>query len=232
MPLDNLSGTPVIRLDQPLLKWPSSKPSALPSIDLSIPVQTVSTSAVVLQQQFSARDHAIQKVEKMLDAISARQCLYCFVDGTTHTNTTTHASPPRHNILTSKFTKARADIEKQFPKHIQMPANIHVPFCYCCWVPLRQVGSNHPIPAQGERWDHSKCPYSSVHKDLIPTLIAYIWTQWDKMTLISGNLGVVWKQDKSEEFRKWLCASVGATEVQHHFQFLNAFYDTCISLEN
>lgn len=163
----------------------------------------------------------------MLDAISARNCLYCFVDGTTHQETTAHPPPPRHNILTRKFINSRAAIGRS----LQMPANIHVPFCYSCWVPLQQVGSNHPIPAQGEPLDDSKCPYNSVHKDLIPTLISYVWTQWDKMIVISGKLGKVWEKEKSEEFRRWLCAPVGATEVQHHFQFLNAFYDSYIATE-
>lgn len=109
-----------------------------------------------------------------------------------------------------------------------MPANIHVPYCYSCWVPLRQVGSNHPTPALGKVWDRAKCPYNSVHPDLIPTLIAYIWSQKDKMDLISKKLGIRWEAEKSETFRQWICAAVTATEVQHHFQFLNAFYDTCI----
>lgn len=160
----------------------------------------------------------------MLDLISVRGCLYCFIDGTSHEKTTVHNPPARYGLLRKKFITSRGEIETV----TKMPGNIHVPFCYCCWVPLRQVGSNHPIPAQGEFWDHSKCPYNKIHQDLIPSLIAYVWThRWDKMIMISRALGTVWRPKKSEEFRQWLCAPVGATEVQHHFQFMNAFHDTC-----
>lgn len=223
-----MSGVPIIRLDRPLVKWPQTKPA--PTIDLSIPVHDVSSSIIPLRQEFSARDHALNQFEKVLDLIAARGCIFCFVDGCTHQSGMVHEPGRKFNLLRTKYNNAAKDLKNLF----QMPGNIHVPFCYCCWVPFRTIGSNHPIPGKSQSLDPTKCPYHSIQPVLVPSLIAYIWEKPEIVERIEKKLGVSWKDNlgaySSETLRNWLVASVGATQVQHPYLFINAFYETCISI--
>ncbi|KAE9390412.1 hypothetical protein BT96DRAFT_1002315 [Gymnopus androsaceus JB14] len=195
---DDLAGPSVIRLDRKLMKWPESRPN--PIINPDLPLYNVANSAIPLQQQFSARDHAINEFEKVLDLISARGCIYCFVDGTTHLEDTVHNFHLKYNLLRQKFKNS---VTKGLKDGLSMPPNIHVPYCYTCWVPFRQVGSNHPIPEIGQEWDESKCPYYTIEKAIVPTLISYIWGKDEIMQKIEVELGVSWRDQGEAQRRDW-----------------------------
>lgn len=67
----------------------------------------------------------------------------------------------------------------------------------------------------------------------MPSLIAYIWEKEEKVEKIEKKLGVSWKDSfgaySSESLRDWLVAPVEATQVQHPYLFVNAFFETSIS---
>ncbi|KAF9062256.1 hypothetical protein BDP27DRAFT_1428161 [Rhodocollybia butyracea] len=224
-PMDNLSGVPTINLQNRLLKWPDSKPA----VDPTIPVSSIASGVIPLRKKFAARDKAIEKFERILDQISGRGCIFCFVDGTTHQPDTVHQPYNRFELIRNKFSNS-----DQSPT-FNMKANIHVPFCFHCWIPFHQVGSNHPNPEPGEPWDTERCPYNQIQDTIIPSLIAYIWSKAEMIEKVEIKLGLSWKDRNgyynSETLWKWLTSPVGATELQPPYAFVNAFFDTCISIE-
>ncbi|KAF9060082.1 hypothetical protein BDP27DRAFT_1430492 [Rhodocollybia butyracea] len=224
-PMDNLAGVPNINLQNRLLKWTQSKPI----IDPTIPVSSVASSVVPLRERFEARDKALEKFERILDQIAARGCIFCFVDGTTHQPDTFHEPHNKFELLRSKFSSSTT------APGFNVKANIHVPYCFHCWIPFRQVGSNHPNPEPGRAWDTQDCPYNGTQHTIIPSLIAYIWGKKEVFDKVDIKLGLGCKDVdgyyNSDTLWKWLTSPVGATELQPPYVFVNAFFDTCISLD-
>ncbi len=123
----------------------------------------------------------LQALSKVLDDILLNKCVYCWVADTFHNSQTQHSRPPNFGAIYSGLTRG------------PMSSTVDRPFCFYCWVPLREPCS-HPPPIPGKLIDRDSCPhrlmdaFSDDFQPILPTLITLIFAHGPTKAQLESDL--------------------------------------------
>ncbi|KAJ3712543.1 hypothetical protein DFJ43DRAFT_1161447 [Lentinula guzmanii] len=201
------------QLDKPLV--PSNPSNPLSEL---VPI-TVDTHAAGLRERISAGECQLRLLKHILDSAQANDCLDCWVYNQQHMPTVIHKRHWAFNNLQNQLK-------------IYWSPNENWPFCWHCWVPLRQP-CNHPPPTMKQAYDQSRCPYQ-VHESqstppklvpIIPHLILLIFAHTERRSdkgvfeeTFAKELGITTYQvRRMPELVKWFKEPVTETEKVHNF---------------
>ncbi|KAL0060144.1 hypothetical protein AAF712_013070 [Marasmius tenuissimus] len=185
---------------------------------------TVETNAMEIQQVFDGVVQQLEVLKGVLERIMDVGCVDCWIMGRSHTETTEH---DRSAWFSAHFTQIR---------QVQLTYDKHWPYCFHCWVPLRQP-LNHPPPTPEQPLNRERCSFrpfdvvSNDHLPVIPWIIAFVFgcteTRSNGKTLLKGvedALGVRLK--KIGELCDWLSIPMtDLSELPNPIRFVVTLYD-------
>ncbi|KAL0565955.1 histidine kinase osmosensor [Marasmius crinis-equi] len=190
---------------------------------------SVASNAAKLQEDFLKGENQLKALKAVLDRVVDHGCVECWVNGETHTTSSSHS----RDVFFWSFLNQ--------PRNVDLPPSKNWPFCYRCWVALRQP-CGHPPPEPGTNIDPEKCsikvPDHITGEDLpiIPWIITVIFSCEKEAgngasvhDRICETLGV--SLVNIRDLIDWLKEPVSElSEVPNHVRYVLAFYDCFVKL--
>ncbi|KAL0067297.1 hypothetical protein AAF712_005695 [Marasmius tenuissimus] len=208
------------RFDKPLVPIPNAEKEPV----VAEVAASVETNAMEIESRFDKGKDQLDVLKRVLERVVDVGCVDCWVLGHIHTDSTIH---DRNVFFRTHLNQIR---------QLQLPYNNNWPYCFLCWVPLRQP-FNHPPPTPNQRIDPEKCSFRPLDSTtgerlpILPWMIAIIFGRQERdsegETFAEGvgkALGVRWRTIR--ELCEWLRQPMNNLEsVPNPVRFVIAFYN-------
>ena len=190
----------------------------------SVSVMTVESNANSIQRDYNEGLDELRTLKGVLERIVDVGCVDCWVVGTPHNDSDPH---PRSGFFFAHLNQLR---------QLRMTYNLHWPYCFHCWVPLRDP-LNHPPPTPNCPLDTERCVFrpkdvvSGEALPVIPWIVAFIFGRREKesdgrtyLEGVASKLGVSWRSIR--QLCDWLREPVDdLARVPNPIRFVNAFFE-------